>query len=191
LQLTELDRPWSQFQIQVSKEVQSLIDMTVFTQVGDVSNTRFWKDWWLHGKRIKEVAPAAYDLVPKRIRNRRTVKEAMLHLRWVSDFQGALTVSMLFEYFELFQELDQVVLQPEVPDKHIWWLSPTYNFSSKTTYMAMFQGSISFQPAERVWRTWALSKCKFFIWLVEHNRCWIAEKLARRGMDCPKQCPPV
>jgi hypothetical protein len=122
--------------------------MTVFTQVGDVSNTRFWKDWWLHGKRIKEVAPAAYDLVPKRIRNRRTVKEAMLHLRWVSDFQGALTVSMLFEYFELFQELDQVVLQPEVPDKHIWWLSPTYNFSSQDNIYGHVSG-IYFISASR------------------------------------------
>jgi hypothetical protein len=70
----------------VPKEVQSLIDMAVFTHVGEGSNTKFWKDRWLNGKRIKEVAPAIYGLVPKRVRNRRTVKEALFHLRWVSDF---------------------------------------------------------------------------------------------------------
>jgi hypothetical protein len=41
LQLSEPDRPWSQFQIQVSKEVHSLVDSAVVTQVGDGSNTKF------------------------------------------------------------------------------------------------------------------------------------------------------
>jgi hypothetical protein len=112
----------------------------------------------------------------------------MFQLRWVSDFQGALTVSVLLDYFELFQELENVELQPGVPDKHIWRLSPSGRFSSKTAYMAMFQGSIPFQPAERVWKTWAPNKCKFFLWLVEH-KCWTADRLAKRGMDCLEQCP--
>jgi hypothetical protein len=37
--------------------------------------------------------------------------------------------------------------------------------------------------------SWAPSKCNLFIWLVEHNRCWTADRLARRGMDCQEQCP--
>jgi hypothetical protein len=53
----------------------------------------------------------------------------------------------------------------------------------------MFQGATSFEPAERVWRTWAPDKCRFFIWLVEHNRCWTSDKLAKRGMDHPERCP--
>jgi hypothetical protein len=55
----------------------------------------------------------------------------------------------------------------------------------------MFQGAIHFEPAERVWRTWTTSKCRFFIWLVEHNMCWTSDKLAKRGtgMDHPEQCP--
>jgi hypothetical protein len=84
---------------------------------------------------------------------------------------------------------DAIGIQPEILDTHIWQLSPTGQFSTMSAYMAMFQGAIPFQPANRVWRTWAPSKCKFFIWQVEHNRCWIADKLARRGLDHPKQCP--
>jgi hypothetical protein len=49
---------------------------------------------------------------------------------------------VLLPYLELFQELEQVVLQPVVPDKHIWRLSPTGKFSSKSAHMAMFQGSL-------------------------------------------------
>jgi hypothetical protein len=40
-----------------------------------------------------------------------------------------------------------------------------------------------------VWKTWAPAKCNFFMWLVEHDRCWTADKLAKRGMDHPEQCP--
>jgi hypothetical protein len=29
----------------------------------------------------------------------------------------------------------------------------------------------------------------FFAWLVEHNRCWTSDRLARRGMDHPERCP--
>ena len=28
-------------------------------------------------------------------------------------------------------------------------------------------------------KTWAPGKCKFFMWLVAHNRCWTADCLAR------------
>jgi hypothetical protein len=94
--------------------------MAVVTKVGDGSNTLFWKDRWLNGKRIKDIAPAVYAMVPKRIINTRKVKEAMLNLRWVTDFQGALTVPVLVEYLELYQALDQVKLQSEIPDEHTW-----------------------------------------------------------------------
>jgi hypothetical protein len=77
--------------------------------------------------------------------------------RWVTDFHGALTVPVLMEYIEL----DQVVLQPDIPDEQTWRLSPTGQFSTKSAYVAMFQGAIPFEPTERVWKTWAPSKCKF------------------------------
>jgi hypothetical protein len=145
--------------------------MAVLTQVGDGSNARFWIDQWLNGKRIRDVTPAIYALVPKRISDSRMVRDALINLTWISDFHGALSISIIAEYLELFQELDQVVLQLGVSDKHIWRLSPTGKISSKSAYMALFQGAIPFQPAYRVWKSWAPSKCKFFIWLVEHNKC--------------------
>jgi hypothetical protein len=52
----------------------------------------------------------------------------------------------------------------------------------------LFQGTIGFKPAERG-KTWAPGKCKFFIWLVEHDLCWTADRLAKRGLDHPERCP--
>jgi hypothetical protein len=68
----------------------------------------------------RRLAHVVYAMVPKRIRNRRNVKEAMLNLTRMTDSQGALTVPVLMEYIDLFQELDHVALQPEIPDKHTW-----------------------------------------------------------------------
>jgi hypothetical protein len=111
------------------------------------------------------------------------------HFRWVADFRGALTTAVLMEYLELYQEVQQVELHPDLPDEHIWQLSRTGQFSSKSACTAMFQEAILFEPAERVWKTWASSKCKFFIWLVEHDQCWTVDKLAKRGLDHPELCP--
>nr|ACF87181.1 unknown [Zea mays] len=61
-----------------------------------------------------------------------------------------------------------------------------YRFSS-SAYSALFPGTIEFEPAERVWKSWAPRKCKFFIWVVEHDRCWTADRLAKRGLDHPER----
>lgn len=37
--------------------------------------------------------------------------------------------------------------------------------------------------------TWAPRKCKFFLWLVAHDRCWTADTLAHRGLPHPEHCP--
>lgn len=35
---------------------------------------------------------------------------------------------------------------------------------------------------------WVPRKCKFFLWLVAHNRCWTADRLARLGLPHPEHC---
>jgi hypothetical protein len=57
--------------------------MAVTTEVGDGANTLFWKDKWLAGKSIQDLAPRVYALVSSRKTNRRTVLEAMINERWV------------------------------------------------------------------------------------------------------------
>jgi hypothetical protein len=37
--------------------------------------------------------------------------------------------------------------------------------------------------------TWAPRKCKCFMWLVAHGRCWTADRLARQGLSHPEHCP--
>jgi hypothetical protein len=49
-----------------------IIPQTVTTEVGDGRNTLFWKDKWLHGQSIAQIAPTLVELVPRRVASRRT-----------------------------------------------------------------------------------------------------------------------
>ena len=40
-----------------------------------------------------------------------------------------------------------------------------------------------------VWKAWAPPKCKFFAWLIIHNRVWTADRLQRRGWSNCNLCP--
>jgi hypothetical protein len=153
------------------------------------TDTLFWKDRWLDGRKIKDIAPNIYAMVPKRVINRRRTCEALQNMSWTWDLRGALTVAVFVKYVELYQQLDGVVLQQGVPDSHVWKLSASGQYFSNSAYKALFQGAVSFGPADRVWKTWAPAKCKFFMWLVEHNKCWTTDKLGKRGMDHSDHCP--
>jgi hypothetical protein len=117
------------------------------------------------------------------------VFDATTDLRWVGDIRGALTVTVLAEYLGVWELTSQLVLQPEVEDSHIWRFSASRQYSSKSAYEAMFIGAIQFGAWERIWQSWAPGKCKFFMWLVAHDRCWIADRLTRRNLPHPDKCP--
>ena len=80
-------------------------------------------------------------------------------------------------------------MQQEVPDQIRWKLSQNGVYSSKSAYAAFFVGTIKFAPWRRIWKSWAPLRCKFFIWLAINNRCWTADRLAKRGLPHHEVCP--
>jgi hypothetical protein len=85
----------------VCPELQSLFDMAVSSEIGDGSSTLFWKDRWLHGQRIKDLAPLIFSMIPRRLVNRRLVTEALVDWSWVQDIHGAVSWELLQELFQL------------------------------------------------------------------------------------------
>ena len=73
LRKPEPNKPWANLPLQVSKEVECFLSMAVITEVGDGTNTLFWRDKWLAGQSIRDLAPQVYALVSKRKSSRRTV----------------------------------------------------------------------------------------------------------------------
>uniref|UniRef100_K3ZCK4 Uncharacterized protein n=1 Tax=Setaria italica TaxID=4555 RepID=K3ZCK4_SETIT len=94
----------------------SLFASAVTTEVGNGANTKFWTDRWLNGCSIEFLAPHLFASVPKRRVKRRTVQETLLNYYWLQDIQGHYSVAVLAEFLDIWDLVQEVVLQPEVED---------------------------------------------------------------------------
>lgn len=189
LKKTEPSKPWALFDLPTSGCIEALLSMAVSTEIGDGTSTLFWKDRWLLGQRIVDLAPLISSMVPKRIANKKTVAVAMDNMDWISDIHGVASVPVILEFIGLCNAISTIQLQQGVQDKHVWRLNSSGQYSAKSAYEAIFQGSTAFEPSERIWKTWAPGKCRFFLWIAAHNRCWTADRLAKRNLPHPALCP--
>lgn len=195
LMKTDPNRPWASLPLHVSNEVECLLSLAVTSSVGNGKSTLFWKDNWLEGTSIKQIAPAIFSMIPKRRRNKRSVSEELTNGEWVQAIQSALSIrgevsiEVVMEFMVLWTLIEEVELTEDEPDVHLWRLSSSGQYSAQTAYSALFEGAIRFHPYERIWKSWAPPKCKFFMWLVALDRCWTADRLAKRGLPHPAQCP--
>jgi len=55
-------------------------------------------------------------------------------------------------------------------------------------YKVFLYGSIQFEPRRRLWKSWAPTKYKMFLWLAIKNKCWTADQLTKRGLPHPDKC---
>jgi hypothetical protein len=130
-----------------------------------------------------------FSMVPIRFVNKRAVQEAMHGGRWIADIQGVATIEVFHEFLKLWDMVSGINFQQEVQDSHTWRLTSSGQYTTKSAYDALCQGSIRFDPWRRIWKSWAPGKCRFFIWLAAHDRCWTADRLAQRNLPHPELCP--
>jgi len=175
-------------EVPVHPNASALFAISVVTNVGSGNDTLFWSSRWLLGKSIEELAPNVFRTVTVRTRKKRTVAEALVDNTWVSDIRGALNWHGLMEYLELWDAISDVHLSSSA-DIHRWKFESSGFFSSRSAYKAFFVGAIKFEPWKRLWKSWAPNKCKIFLWLAIHNRCWTADCLQKRGLPHPDRCP--
>ena len=188
-QKTDAERPWAGLPISVPHKAEALFNVAVDAIVGNGEEILFWKDRWLGGHTMAEIAPNLFKAVPNRTAKRRTVAQALHHNSWVQDIKGARTVVVMLEYLRIWDIVDGFILHPEIPDQYRWKLTQDGSYTSKSAYAAFFEGTIKFGSWRRIWKTWAPPRCKFFIWLVFHNRVWTADRLVRRNLPHPEACP--
>jgi hypothetical protein len=70
LRKTELSKPWASFRMQVNAGLQAFFSMVVVSEVGDGTNTLFWKARWLSRQEISDLASLIAIMIPKRISNK-------------------------------------------------------------------------------------------------------------------------
>jgi hypothetical protein len=109
------------------------------SRVGNGVSTLFWSDRWLLGCSLVDLAPSVLAAVPSKVQQQRTVAQALQDLSWPRDIQAGLSFIGLFEFFQLWDLIHEVVLSQE-EDQHIWKLDGSGCFSSKSAYRAFFNG---------------------------------------------------
>jgi hypothetical protein len=137
-QKTDRPRPWDGFHLEAPRNAKALSNRSVISIVGNGERTMFWKDRWLNGKGIAEIAPNLLQIIPRRVANRRTVAAALNNRQWVADIRGELTVQVLEEYIQIWDQVEGIILQQGVPDMHKWNLTQSGEYSSKSAYAAFF-----------------------------------------------------
>lgn len=188
IEKTKPDRPWGGLEIPVHSNSRAMFAISIATSIGNGENTLFWIDRWLHGCCLEELAPDVYKSVPLRVRKTRTVAQALQAQSWVSDIRGALSWHGLHDYLELWDALSNIMLNT-MEDQHQWRFEASGHFTTKSAYRTFLVGSVTFEPWKRLWKAWAPSKCKTFVWLAIRNRCWTSDRLQKRGLPHPDQCP--
>ena len=103
-------------------------------------------------------------LFQKRKKNKKcTIQEALTDQTWVKDIQGAVTVGAIVDFLQLWDLLSGFEVHAEVEDSHIWRLSFGGQYSAKSAYEGFFLRLHAFWSYERIWKTWAPAKCRFFL----------------------------
>ena len=136
----------------------------------------------------REYCPFGFAGVPLRVRKRQIVAEPLTNNGWVLVIRGGLSWIGIRQFLYLWDCVQGFELT-EHEDRHIWNLEAGGCYSSKSAYRAFFVGSVTFEPWRRLWKSWAPNNCKVFLWLAIRNRCWTANRLAKRGLSHPDQCP--
>jgi hypothetical protein len=77
----------------------------------------------------------------------------------------------MVEFLQLWDLLSTIELQLDSSDTHFFHLSTNGIYSAKLAYESFFIGPIEFEPYVRIWKSHAPPKCRFFMWLVAHNKC--------------------
>uniref|UniRef100_A0A453S935 Reverse transcriptase zinc-binding domain-containing protein n=1 Tax=Aegilops tauschii subsp. strangulata TaxID=200361 RepID=A0A453S935_AEGTS len=92
-----------------------------------------------------------------------------------------------FEYFGLWWRIQQIQLS-DVPDKISWKWTQSGKHTGTSAYRALFPGSTTAPNRQPIWKCWAPTNAKFFLWLVSLDRCWTAERRARHGLAHDPHC---
>jgi hypothetical protein len=121
-----------------------LVASSMYTTVGNGKNTLFWRDRWLNGCSIAELAPEVISKVDKKVASTRTVHQALEDMLWVRDIKPTLSLVGIQQYLALWETLGEIVLTLQ-EDHHVWRFESSGLFSSRSCYKVLFLGSITFE----------------------------------------------
>uniref|UniRef100_A0A8I6WU71 Reverse transcriptase domain-containing protein n=1 Tax=Hordeum vulgare subsp. vulgare TaxID=112509 RepID=A0A8I6WU71_HORVV len=117
-----------------------------------------------------------------------------LRMRWQwlsrvdADIHGMIGIPEIGEYLRLWHMIAETVLT-DARDSIRWKWTANGEYSAKSAYLATFHGSARCQAWKLTWKCWAPPRVRFFHSFANLDRCWTADRLARRNLPHPQRCP--
>ena len=148
---TDSARPWQGLSYCSDKHVRMAFDSLVKWEVGDGLAALFWRDRWIIGSCVKEIAPLLVGKVRQQVVNKRKVKDALYLHGWTQDIMGDINTEELSQFIRLWEVLVDIELTPGSEDTPSWQWDATGKYSAKSAYKMMCEGGVRFQCASAVW----------------------------------------
>lgn len=180
---TEPERPWQGLGLLVDQEARAVFDCLVHIVVGRGEKVLLWRDRWIHGHSVQEIAPLILELVDTRSINSRTVQWALEGEQWSADIPDITSHMALLQLMHLRQAIASVHRDTQMPDTFLWPCATSTRYSAKSTYDRLCEGLPTCPYAAAIWRSWAPLKCKIFTWLAAQYRLWTADRRTRHGLQ--------
>jgi len=165
-----------------------MFQASISIDLGDGASSFFWMDRWIQGKSIRDLALCLFNAVGSWTQRTRTVAQGLQGDRWVKDISGALTVQVILDFLLVWDITRTITLRAGTPDRLLWKWTSDQNFSTASAYKAFFIGQNSIPGAKILSKTRAPGKCKFFGWLVLHDRCWTSARRRRHNLQTDDSC---
>jgi hypothetical protein len=101
--------------------------------------------------------------------------------------QRISSTTEIHPFVQLWSRVRAVLLSDQ-PDDIQWRLAGSGQYSSRSAYNVQFHGSFADHDWQRVWKTKAENKCKFFGWLILQSRLLTADRVAKHGGQSSQVC---
>ncbi|KAK1664356.1 hypothetical protein QYE76_052515 [Lolium multiflorum] len=187
LAMTEPDKPWQALKFKIAEEAEEMYMACTKCVLNNGRRLNFWYDRWIEGRSLVHFAPNLVEFVQPAAKSL-SVAEALQDDRWVSAIRGAPLIPAIVEFMDTWERLRGINLG-DGDDVVTWKLAASGEYSAKSAYNAFFVGRISAPAAKELSSSGAPLMHKLHMWFAVKGRLWTDDRLARRGLEHPSECP--
>ena len=134
LRRTDQLRPWQGLHMMVDEDARRVFDSLVSITVGKGDKVLFWRDRWIHGFAVKDIAPTLFQGVSVKVRNTRTVAQAIQGESWTLDVQLQFSFGALWQAMHLRHAVASVPRDEQEEDRFSWPHDRSGAYTAKSTY---------------------------------------------------------
>jgi hypothetical protein len=103
---------------------RTAFESVVQIKVGNGELVYFWWDRWINGQSVADIAPGLWSTVSARMKNKRTVQQALTNKAWLLDLSSRLTTWLAHrgaqECVDLWLAISSLNRDGTPPDVFTW-----------------------------------------------------------------------